>query len=83
LLEAADAGAAPLPASTAWLICGTLGACLAHALQCQFRANNIVIRMATGIPRAYTAEQPINVAMERQKNSGVASRTQKNWRKTK
>jgi hypothetical protein len=46
-------------------------------------ANNIVIRMATGIPRAYTAEQPINVAMERQKNSGVASRTQKNWRKTK
>jgi len=46
-------------------------------------ANSVVIRMVTGITRAYTAEQPITAAMQHQKKSGVASRTQKNWRKTK
>jgi hypothetical protein len=46
-------------------------------------ANSVFIRMVTGITRAYTAEQPITAAMQHQKKSGVASRTQKNWRKTK
>ena len=45
--------------------------------------TSVVIPMVTDTTRAYTAEQPITAAMQRQKKSGVASRTQKNWRKTK